>query len=117
MAGGNIRLPDISIYLWSGMPNRERYPGAIYPVAPDLAVEVLSPSNTIKEMDNKRAEYFASGCSLFWIVDPDDRTVTVYTSLTTSTRLTVVDLLTGGTVLPGYTVHVKHLFSEMDRRG
>jgi Uma2 family endonuclease len=77
---GRVRMPDVAFYSWDHFPRRVLPRGAILGVVPDLAVEVLSPSNTRAEMQRKRREYFLGGCRLVWEVDPEKRTVRVYTS-------------------------------------
>ena len=77
-------------------------------------VEVLSPSNTRREMRRKRQLFFGAGTQLFWIIDPRPRTVQVYTDPRQFTTLTAADRLTGGTVLPGFDVAVGDVFSPLD---
>ena len=86
-------------------------------LAPDLTVEVLSVSNTGAEMKKKREDYFAVGVRLAWEVDPDTRTVNVYTSPDQVTVLHASDTLDGGAVLPGFTLPLRDLFAELDRQG
>jgi Uma2 family endonuclease len=105
---GLLRAPDISFIRWERYPRgRPKVPA----VAPDLAVEVISESNTKKEIARKRREYFAHGAQLVWEVDPRKQTVDVYTSRSKKTRLRVGDILDGGDVLPGFKLPVKKLFS------
>jgi Uma2 family endonuclease len=83
----------------------------------DLAIEVLSEGNSPREMAQKVAEYFASGCRLVWFVDPRTRTVSIYTSPESLTVLTQKNTLTGGDVLPGFKLRLRNLFAllnEMD---
>jgi Uma2 family endonuclease len=87
---------------------------AIPGLAPNLAVEVLSESNTPGEMARKRREYFAAGVQLVWLVDPRTRTVEVFTSPEQSVLLHADHTLGGGTVLPGFTLSVRELFAELD---
>jgi Uma2 family endonuclease len=68
-------------------------------------------------MSLKRQDYFAAGVHLVWEIDPDARTVSVYTSPTAIVILTVADTLDGGAVLPGFTLAVRDLFAELDRQG
>ena len=63
-------------------------------------------------MARKRREYFAAGTRLVWEVNPRRRTVTVYTGPRTSTRLTETDTLTGGDVLPGFSLPLAELFAD-----
>jgi Uma2 family endonuclease len=81
-----------------------------------LAVEILSPSNTRDEMRRKRQEYFAGGCRLVWEVEPEERTVRVYTSPTRSTLLRENQTLDGGDVLPGFTLPIRRWFARAGRR-
>lgn len=81
------------------------------PFAPDLAVEVLSPSNTVNEMDEKIAFYFAAESRLVWIVNPKRRTVSVYRSTVEVRILGVQETLDGGEVLPGFSYKLSELFA------
>ena len=94
---GLVRIPDVSFVRWERLP--ESY-GAIPPVAPDLAVEVLSESNTPGEMERKLREYFEAGTQLVWLVDPRSRTVSVYTGPDQRTVLDDSQTLDGGTRSP-----------------
>ena len=76
-------------------------------------MEVLSESNTPKEMERKLHEYFAAGVRLVWYVDPEKRIVEVFTRPDQSTRLTEKDTLDGGDVLPGFQLSVASLFSRL----
>jgi Uma2 family endonuclease len=110
-----VRIPDVAFTSWDRLPGG-RYPTAPIPaIAPNLAVEVLSHSNTPREMALKRRDYFAAGVELVWEVDPTDRTVAVYTSATAMRTLTIADTLDGGTVLPGFTIAVGEVFAQLDR--
>jgi Uma2 family endonuclease len=86
-------------------------------VVPDLAVEVLSKSNSPREMARKRDEYFRAGVRLVWEIDPRTRTVRVYTAVDLFEVLTVADTLTGGDVLLGFTLPLADLFADLDRHG
>jgi Uma2 family endonuclease len=113
---GQIREPDVSFYSWDHFPGRVLPRGAALDRSPDLAVEVLSPSNTRQEMRRKRREYFAGGTQLVWEIDPEEQTVRVYTTPTRSTLLTEADTLDGGSVLPGFRLPIRRLFAEAGRR-
>jgi Uma2 family endonuclease len=107
---GSIRLPDISFFARASHPGGKNPRGPIARVAPDLAVEVLSKSNTKAEIARKLREYFASGTRLAWIVDPRTKTVRVHTSPTESTLLKGDAVLDGGDVLPGFQLPLADLF-------
>ena len=74
-----ICAPDVSFFAWDRLPGGKVPEEPVPAVAPDLAVEVLSKSNSRKEMDRKVGEYFASGVRLVWLIDPKKKTVQVYT--------------------------------------
>jgi Uma2 family endonuclease len=117
LSSGLVRIPDVAFVSWDRLPGR-RVPSAPIPhLAPDLAVEVLSQSNTEKEMDRKLREYFAAGVILVWFVDPRSRTVTVYTAVDQCVVLDETQTLDGGSVLPGFCLLVRELFAELDRDG
>ncbi len=110
-----VREPDVSFTLWSRMP--ADYPANPAPdVSPDLAVEVLSPSNTPREIERKRQNYFAGGTRLMWVFDPATRTVGVYVpGRHVPTVATDADTLDGGDVLPGFTFAVRRAFDRAIR--
>jgi Uma2 family endonuclease len=113
---GLVRIPDIAFVSWDRMPGRRIPKKPIPSLAPDLAVEVLSPSNTPREMTLKRRHYFEAGVRLVWIVDPKRRTIAVYTGPDRPARLDASATLDGGDVLPGFTLPLKRLFADLDRR-
>jgi len=112
---GLVRIPDLSFIPWRRIPGRQLDLNVPIPnLHPELAVEVLSDSNTPSEMLQKRQECFTAGTVLFWIVDPRARTVEVFTTPTTSTLLTAADTLVGDPVLPGFSLPLAQLFAELD---
>src|SRR5688572_266170 len=80
--------------------------------APDLAVEVLSPSDTIERVEGKVAKWLGAGTRAVWVVSPKMRTVTVYRSLTEIVVLTKNDTLDGGDVVPGLQIPIAEIFAE-----
>jgi Uma2 family endonuclease len=114
---GRVRIPDISFVSWGRLPGRRRPRKPLPDLSPDLAIEVLSESNTDEEMTGKRQDYFASGTRLVWQIDPEKRTVDVYTAPDTFTRLDANSTLDGGDVLPGFTLPLAQLFAELDEDG
>jgi Uma2 family endonuclease len=110
-----LRMPDVAFVSAARLPNGAAREDPAPILAPDLAVEVLSKTNTKREIERKPREYFAAGTRLAWIVDPKTRTVEVYTSAQTpDSTLTEDDVLTGGDVLPGFTLDLRKLFAELD---
>ena len=84
-------------------------------IAPDLAVEVVSPSNSADEMTEKTALYFEAGSRQVWIVYPKRRLIHVYTAVNKVTILGVADTLDGGDVLPGFALKLSELFAVLDK--
>ena len=115
---GRVRVPDIAFISWDRLPERRVPKQPIPTLAPDLAIEVLSESNTPAEMLFKRRDYFAMGVGLVWEIDPRGRTASVYTSPEPPTAiLTEADALDGSPVLPGFTLPLHDLFAQLDRQG
>lgn len=76
-------------------------PDGFLRVAPDLAVEIVSPSNTASEIQQKVLEYLAAGSRMVWVVDPRSRTATVFRSRHDAEIVEEGEVLDGGDVLPG----------------
>jgi len=106
-----VRGPDVAFVTrerWSAVTDRGRF----FQGAPDLAVEILSPSNRAGEIHAKVADYLAAGARLVWIVDPKRRTITIHETLLAPRRLGARDALDGGDVLPGFAIPVEAVFEE-----
>lgn len=114
---GISRAPDVAFISWARIPGGPLSEKLLADVVPDLAVEVLSPSNTKAEMARKRREYFEAGVRLVWEVDPRSRTVDVYRSPEDPSHLDASETLEGGEVLPGFVLPLGDLFAELDRQG
>ena len=84
-------------------------------MAPDLAVEVVSPSNRASDMQRKALEYLDAGARLVWVVDPAERTVAVYRSRSDIRILSAGEVLTGEEVIPGLQIQVEGLFEKVHR--
>ena len=96
-------------------------PGGVLPnepipsLAPDMACEILSKSNTPAEMRRKLREYFDAGTRLVWIIDPPTRSATVHTSPEQSVAIPADGKLSGAEVLPGFEVALAELFANVPR--
>ena len=115
-APGLVRMPDVAFYAWTQFHDRLLPREQILGRTPELAVEILSPSNTEAEMDRKRGEYFAGGARLVWQVYPETRRVRVYTAVDAFEEIGDDQTLTGGSVLPGFTLSVRRWFERAGRR-
>jgi Uma2 family endonuclease len=109
-----VRAPDVSFIRWERLPGRGSPKPPIYAVAPDLAAEILSESNTEAEMDRKLQDYFTAGVRLVWYIDPATRTAQAFTAADQRTDIAPHDSLTGGDVLPGFELPLPKLFARAD---
>ena len=105
-----VRAPDVAFI------RRERVQEVgdaegYWPGAPDLAVEVISPSDTFADVQEKVFDWLEAGTRMVILVMPRKRAVTVYRSLTDMMMLTEHDMLDGGDVVPGWKIPVRELFS------
>jgi Uma2 family endonuclease len=117
LAKGLVRIPDVAFVSWDRIPGGEFPKEPIPDLVPDLTVEVISPSNTRKEMDEKLREYFEKGVRLAWLVRPRTRVVDVYTAADQFRRLSVSARLDGADVLPGFSIVVGELFRKPEAPG
>jgi Uma2 family endonuclease len=113
---GQVRIPDISFVAWSRFPEGRLPREPIPAVAPDLAVEVLSKSNTPGEMERKLRDYFQAGVRLVWYIDAETRTATVYAGPDQGRTIRGEELLDGGEVLPGFQVSLAEVFARAERQ-
>lgn len=103
-----VRGPDISFWKKDRLPE---VPAGYIDVPPDLAVEVVSPSDVFSKVQRKVRHYLDRGVAMVWVVDPEEKTVTVYRSRKDSAFLAAEDEIDGGDVLPGFRMRVADLFS------
>ncbi|GJG85793.1 hypothetical protein tb265_09740 [Gemmatimonadetes bacterium T265] len=108
-----IRCPDVAFVRSDRLTAGLRMKGFIR-LAPDLAAEVISPSEPTKNIERKIAQYLEAGVRLVWRVDPRPRDVTVYTPDGAVVRLTDSGTLDGGAVLPGFALPVAELFVDVE---
>ena len=105
-----VLAPDV------GFIRRERIPaGALprnfWPGAPDLAVEIMSPGDSVVGAGRKAGDWLAAGALAVWVVDPKKRTVTVYGGAGEAAVLHEHDELGGGEVVPGFGCQVSEIFA------
>ncbi len=112
MMYGNVRVPDVSFIRWERTTDHRVPRDPVCGIAPNLAVEVLSPSNTHREIERKRQEYFDAGVELVWIVESELMTVEVWSSAKECRILDRNDTLNGGTVLPGFQLSIQAWFDR-----
>ncbi len=111
-----VRVPDASFVRAERLPPRGPSLGTrLFNFAPDLAVEVLSPSETALQLQEKLDDYVRGGSTLIWVVDPVLRTVRIVSTVWPDTLLHEGDTLTGGHVLPGFSCIVSEIFEGIAR--
>lgn len=103
-----IRRPDVSFIQRSRL-KPEFFSGHV-PIAPDLAVEVVSPNDLYYDVQNKVEEYLAAGVRLVWVLNPDKKIVQVYRPDRSVSHLQISAELSGESVLPGFACGVVDLF-------
>ena len=112
---GNNRIPDLAFVSYATWPKTKRRPrGALWAVAPDLAVEVISPTDVGRASMDKMVEYFTAGCRAVWIVWPNLEQVHVYASPTSVRIFAQGDVLEGDPVVPGFRLAIAVLFPPED---
>ncbi len=115
MKTGNKRSPDVSFLSKDRLQGLKKLPKGFGQGAPDLAVEILSPSNTTAEIHSKIVEYLENGTKLIWVINPEEEYVLVYKSKPSPDRLlSSVDILSGEETLPDFSFAVADLFPQFD---
>jgi Uma2 family endonuclease len=107
MKSGNKRSPDISFVAKERLQGLKDLPDGFLEGAPDLAIEILSPGNTIAEIHDKLVEYFDNGARLVWVIHPKENHVLVYRCSQEPERLLKsIDFLEGEDVVPGFSLPI-----------
>ena len=104
-----VREPDIAFISTGKIPADARITG-YYEVAPDLVVEVVSPNNTDREINDKAKMWLSHGVQLVWVVYPDTRTVAIHPHDGPVTVLSDTETLDGQDILPGFTCNIADIF-------
>lgn len=112
------RAADLQLRPDLAFVSRARWPGPVpdenvWDVVPDLAVEVVSRSNSAFELKDKLRDYFRCGVRAVWVVYPPHRQIECWTSPTQVRILTEAEALEGGDVLPEFSVAVSAVFADM----
>ncbi len=106
------RIPDVAFVKLERMPHR--ITGSA-PFAPDLAVEIVSQTDLVFDLENKIIQYLASGVRLIWIIYPVSQTIEVYRlpDGMRSLRLLKEDELDGENIVPGFKLKISELFEDL----
>lgn len=109
---GKVRKPDTAFIALDRLTAQQARTEGHCPIAPDLVVEVISPNDYAKLVNQKLAEWRGAGVRLVWVIDPDTQTVHAYRAdrPNSSDVWHAADTLTGEPVLPGFRIPVADLF-------
>jgi len=105
--GKSGRKPDVAFVSLERLPENRNQAS---PIPPDLAIEVVSPSDKVYDVQEKALEYLDAGTRMVWVIEPIAKTVTVYRSPNNIRILTVNDTLTGEDVIEGFQCAVAEIF-------
>lgn len=105
------RIPDIAFVSFGRFPESGEDKSSRWHIAPDLAVEVVSPTDDYEDVQEKITEYFTFGVRQVWIISPESKTLTVYFSRTEVKILTEADELVGEEILSGFRLKLSEIFS------
>ena len=104
------RVPDVAFVSFGRFPESGEDDTSRWHIAPDLAVEVISPTDDYEDVQEKITEYFTFGVKQVWIISPESKTLTVYFSRTSVKILTETDELTDEEVLSGFRLNLSEIF-------
>lgn len=104
-----IRAADVAFFSYRRLPQPSR---GFLEVAPELAVEIMSPDDRWQAMRDKLADYFSIGVERVWVVEPQTRKVLVFSSTTDVDELDEDDVLRGEGALEGFAMRVGDLFDD-----
>ncbi len=109
------RQPDVAYVSYERWPQRTVPRSNAWNVVPDLAVEVVSPTNLAEELDQRIGDYFEAGVRQAWVIYPQTERFYVYRSLMEIHGLARSDTLDGGDILPGFSLPLEKLFSSVTK--
>jgi Uma2 family endonuclease len=110
LATGDLFCPDMSFVTADRVAQQRARKSAFFLGAPDLFVEVLSPSDTVENLHEKLEQFFNEGARLAWVINPKKKCVYVYRAPHSFQTLQQADSLVGEEVIPGFTLPVSNLF-------
>ena len=110
-----LRFPDVHVTTWERMAAYDEDGPGFPRFAPDVAIEVVSASNTPAALARKTEEYFANGARAVWIADPADRTVRIRRPGAVALVFGPDDIMSGDPEIPGFSCAVADIFAALDR--
>ncbi|CAN5549289.1 Uma2 family endonuclease [soil metagenome] len=104
-----VRAPDVAFVKLERLASIRKL-SSFFPGPPDLAVEVISPSDSYSEVEEKVEAWLNAGCQMVILINPRNSTLKVFKSIADVTVLTVNDIFQGGELLPGFQLPVRQVF-------
>ena len=107
-----VRSPDVSWipdFKWNTLSVEQRR--KFLPIDPDFVIELMSPTDELKEVQNKMEEYIDCGVRLGWLINPDDRQVEIYRQNEEKEVLDNPQTLSGENMMPGLIVDLSEIFN------
>jgi Uma2 family endonuclease len=105
-----VRAPDVAFVRRASVEAVGEFEG-FWPEAPDLAVEVISPGDSYSEVEEKVFAWLDAGTKMVVVINPQQRSATVYKSPTDITALAEAEVLAGGDIVPGFELAVREIFA------
>ena len=105
--GERVLMPDIAFISTTQLPDDR---STIFSIPPELAIEVVSPTDSQSKVAEKALAYLEAGTRMVWIIEPIAETVTVYRSKTDIEILTCTETLSGEDVVEGFSCAISQLF-------
>lgn len=109
-----VRVPDVAFLSNEKLAEIEDF-SKFFNGTPDLAVEVISPSESYDEVQGKLEDYLAAGVKIVWIVRPKQKSVTVYNSLFDFKTFQEDEEISGGEVLPDFKCRLQDIFGNLPK--
>jgi Uma2 family endonuclease len=109
--GEDKRVPDVAFVESAKIPETGE-PQQFWSFAPDLAIEIVSPTDFYQDVLDKIGDYFAANVKQVWLINPEKETLTVYFSTSETKILGKNDVLTGDQILPKFSVKLSEIFID-----
>jgi Uma2 family endonuclease len=112
LAPGLVRIPDVSFISWERLPEGKVPESPIWGLVPDLAIEIISPGNTQREMERKLHDFFDAGVRRVWYAYPSSREINDYSAVDRCETFGESQTLETSEVLPGFRMDVRAFFAK-----
>ncbi len=114
LAADTMRIPDVFLIRKPAARDAPVIRGGALAVAPDLAVEVVSPSDSASDLDRKGHQYLAAGAPLVWVIYPVTKTIMVYRKSGERQEFAVGQQVSDRELLPGLSIPVDRVFADLE---